>query len=157
MNMNSKVMKRFQGLATALLLVLVAGCSSTTTEEGASNPLAPGHITVREGQVLRMSDDGGVGEGTLIFQGWQHTFEVKKMLVVNIGSGTVEIDGEVWNLEKVEDFAGTYHPIAADVKGGKGLSGIWAENEKGVRVNVRTKGQDLTIRLDPAGSVVTLK
>jgi hypothetical protein len=155
--MNSNLMKRFQGMATALLLVLVAGCSSTTTDGGATDPMAPGHITIRENQVLRMGDEGGTGEGTLIFEGWQHTFEVKDMIVGSIGSGTVEIDGEVWNLEKVEDFAGTYHPVGADVKAGKGLSGLWAENEKGVRVNVRTKGQDLTIRLDPAGSVVTLK
>jgi hypothetical protein len=155
--MNSNLMKRFQGMAMALLLVLVAGCSSTATDEGNTDSSAPGHITFRENQVLRMGDEGGTGEGTLLFQGWQHSFEIKNMVLGTAGTGTVEIDGEVWNLEKVEDFAGTYHPVEADVKAGKGLRGIWGENEHGVRIHVRTKGQDLTIRLDPAGSVVTLK
>jgi hypothetical protein len=155
--MDSNLMKRFLGMATALLLVLVAGCSSTTTDGGATDPAAPGHITIREDDVLRMGDDGGTGEGTLIFQGWQHEFEIKNTMVSGIGGGPVEIDGEVWNLEKVEDFAGTYQPIAADVKAGKGLDGIWAENEKGVRVHIRTEGQDLTIRLHSDGAVVTLK
>jgi hypothetical protein len=154
--MNSNLMKHFQSMAIALLLVLAAGCSSTATDGGATDPKAPGHITIREGQVLRMGD-GGAGEGTLIFRGWQHTFEAKNMILGGVGPGTVEIDGEVWNLEKVEDFAGTYHPAEADVRGGMGLSGIWMENEKGVRVHVLTKGQDLSIRLDTAGSVVTLK
>jgi hypothetical protein len=154
--MNSNLMKRFQGMAMALLLVLVAGCSSTATDGGATDPKAPGHITIREHQVLRMGD-GGAGEGTLIFRGWQHTFEIQNMIVGAVGRGAVEIDGEVWNLEKVEDFAGTYHPVEADVIGGKGLSGIWLENEKGVRVHVRTTGQDLSIRLHTDGSTVTLK
>jgi hypothetical protein len=144
-------------LAMALLLVLVAGCSSTTTDGGTSDPKASGHITIREDQVLRMGDDGGVGEGTLIFQGWQHKFEVKNMILGSIGRGTVELDGEVWNLERVEDFAGTYRPVAADVKADKGLSGLWAGNEKGVRIHIRTKGQDIEIRLHTEGSVVTLK
>jgi hypothetical protein len=157
MNMNSKLMMRFQGMAMALLLVLVAGCSSTTTDGVASNPRAPGHITIRENQVLRMGDEGGVGEGTLIFQGWQHTFEIKNMILGGIGPGTVELDGEVWNLEKVQDFAGTYHPVKEEFKAGEGLSGVWAENEKGVRVHVRTRGQDLSISLHSEGSVVTLK
>ena len=96
--MNSNLMKRLQGMATALLLVLVAGCSSTTTDGGATDPKAPGHITIREHQVLRMGD-GGVGEGTLIFRGWQHAFEVENMIVGAVGRETVELDGEVWNLE----------------------------------------------------------
>ena len=154
--MNSNVMKRFQVVAAAMLLVLVAGCGSTTTSGGATDALPPGTITVRENQVLRMGE-GGVGQGTLIFRGWQHTFEVKNMILGTVGRGAVEIKGEVWNLERVEDFAGTYHPVKEEFKAGKGLSGVWAENEKGVRVHVHAVGQDLSIRLDPAGSVVTLK
>jgi hypothetical protein len=154
--MNINLMKRLQAMTTALLLVVVAGCSSSMTGGEHTDPTAPGHITVRENQVLRMGD-GGVGEGTLIFRGWQHAFEVKNMIVGAVGRGAVEIDGEVWNLEKVEDFAGTYHPIKEDFEAGKGLSGVWAENENGVRVHIRTEGQDLSIRVDSAGSVVTLK
>ena len=154
--MNSNLMKRLQVMATALLLVLVAGCSSSTPYGEVTNPKAPGHITIRENQVLRMGD-GGTGEGTLIFRGWQHAFEVENMIVGAVDRGAVEIDGEVWNLEKVEDFAGTYHPVKEDFEAGKGLSGVWMENEKGVRVQVRTVGQDLSVRVDAAGSVVTLK
>jgi len=93
----------------------------------------------------------------LIFRGWQHTFEVKNMIVGAVGNGSVEIDGEVWNLEKVEDFAGTYHAVKEEFKAGKGLGGVWMENEKGVRVHVLTKGQDLSIQLHSEGSMVTLK
>ena len=154
--MNTNSLMRLQAMAAALLLVLVAGCTSSTTGGEHTNPRAPGHITVREHQVLRMGD-GGVGQGTLIFRGWQHKFEVKNMIVGAVGRGAVELDGEVWNLENVEDFAGTYHPIKEDFEAGKGLTGVWAENEKGVRVHVRAVGQDLSIRVDQAGSVVTLK
>ena len=156
MNMNTNLMKRLQGMAAALLLVLVAGCTSSTTGGEHTDPRAPGHITVRESQVLRMGASGA-GEGTLLFRGWQHTFEVENMVIGAVGRGAVELDGEVWSLENVEDFAGTYHPVKEDFEAGEGLSGVWLENEKGVRVHVRVVGQDLSIRVDTAGSVVTLK
>ncbi|MEP6159718.1 MAG: hypothetical protein ABJ171_05095 [Halieaceae bacterium] len=148
-------MKRLQCIAAALLLVLVAGCSSTTTDSGATEK-PPGTIVIREHNVLRMSS-GGVAEGTLIFLGWQHTFEVENMILGPVGRDSVELTGEVWNLETLEDFAGTYHPAKEDFQAGKGLSGVWFENENGVRVQVRTVGQDISVRVDSAGSVVTLK
>jgi len=154
--MNTILMKRLQGMAAALLLVLVAGCTSSTTGGEHTDSKAPGHITVRENQVLRRGD-GGVGQGTLIFRGWQHTFEGENMIVGAVGRGAVELDGEVWSLENVEEFAGTYHPVKEEFEAGKGLTGVWAENENGVRVHIRAVGQDLSIRVDPAGSVVTLK
>ena len=154
--MNINLMKRLQGMVAALLLVLVAGCTSSTPAGETTNPKAPGHITIRENNVLRISG-GGEGEGILLFRGWQHTFEVKNMIVGAVGRGAVELDGEVWNLENVEDFAGTYHPVKEDFEAGKGLSGVWMENENGVRVQIRAVGQDLSLRSESAGSVVTLK
>jgi hypothetical protein len=154
--MNSNLMKLFQGLATALLLVLVAGCSSTTTEGGAAGPRPSGTFTVRANQVLRLST-GGSGEGTLIFQGWQYRFQADRMILSGMGGQEVELEGTVYNLEKVEDFEGTYKAVAADMKEGEGLQGLWVENEKGVSVHILSRGQDLTIRLKAEGSIVTLK
>ncbi|MEP4484194.1 hypothetical protein [Marinobacter alexandrii] len=153
--MTRNIFRKLQVFATALLVVLAAaGCSSTTSSGVTERPA--GTITVREGQLLRIGA-GGSGEGTLVFRGWQHTFLVENMVLSAIGPGSVELDGEVWNLENVEDFAGTYRPVKQDYDGEKGLSGVWMENEKGVRVQVRTVGQDLSVRVDSTGSIVTLK
>ncbi|MEP4485827.1 MAG: hypothetical protein ABJ013_09385 [Halioglobus sp.] len=155
MNMNWKLMKCLQAAAAAALLVLVAGCTSSTSGSGATQ-LPAGSLTIRENQMLRISANGG-GEGTLIFRGWQYKFEVENMILGAIGPGTLELDGEVWNLENVEDFAGTYQPVKQEFEGGKGLSGVWMANEKGVQVQIRTVGQDISVRADSAGAVVTLK
>jgi hypothetical protein len=156
MNINGIGTRLIQCTLSALLLLLVVGCSSTTTDDSATSPRPPATLTIRESQVMRMGV-GGVGQGTLIYLGWQHKFEIKNMILGGIDDGEVEIKGDVWNLEKVEDFAGTYHTLQADIKAGKGLSGVWLENENGVRVNVRSEGQDISINLHSDGSTVTLK
>lgn len=79
------------------------------------------------------------------------------MILSGMGGQEVELEGTVYHLEKVEDFEGTYKAVAADMKEGEGLQGLWVENEKGVSVHVLSRGQDLTIRLKAEGSIVTLK
>jgi len=149
-------MRNFHSLLPVLLLALLAGCStspSTPTPDG----LTPsGSLTIREYQTLRIAV-GGSGEGTLVFEGWQYTFSVENMTLSGIGNNPVDLEGTVYNLEKVEDFEGVHKPMKAEFEAGKGLAGLWTKNEKGVVVHIHSTGKDLEMQVHPTGAKVTFK
>ena len=147
-------MRNFPSILPVLLLALLAGCSTTPSMPTPEGLTPSGTLTIREQQVLRMTV-GGSGEGTLIFQGWQYPFSAEKMAVSGVGNNPVDLEGAVYNLEKLEDFEGSYKPMKAEIKTEEGLSGLWTKNEKGVVVHVYSKGQNLEIKLHTKGAKVT--
>jgi len=149
-------MRHLRSTLPILLLALLAGCSTTPSTPTPEGLTPSGTLTIRENQILRI-EVGGSGEGTLIFQGWQYPFSLENMTLSGVGNNPVELEGTVYNLEKVEDFEGTHTPIKAEVEAGEGLSGLWTKNEKGVVVHIRSKGQDLEMQLNPTGAKVTFK
>ena len=149
-------MKELRSILPILLFALHAGCSTTPSTPAPEGLTPSGTLTIREHQILRMAV-GGSGEGTLIFQGWQYRFSAENMSVSGIGNKPVDLEGAVYNLEKLEDFEGSYKPMKAEIKKGEGLSGLWTKNEKGVVVHVYSKGQDLELKLHTTGAKVTFK
>ena len=149
-------MRDLRSLLPVLLLALLAGCSTTPSTPPPDGLTPSGTLTLRENQILRM-EAGGSGEGTLIYQGWQYRFSAENMSVSGIGNNTVDLEGAVYNMEKLEDFEGSYKPMKAEIKKGEGLSGLWTKNENGVVVHVYSKGQDLEIKLHTKGAKVTFK
>ena len=61
------------------------------------------------------------GDGTLTFRGKQHKFSVEGLSVVDLGVSRVSAKGEVSDLKKLEDFAGTYAAAGA----GAAVPGSW--------------------------------
>ena len=118
--------------------------SSPSTTQTSAAPGADGTLVVREKGVLRIAN-GGSGQGTLTFRGWEYPFEINNMALSGIGPGHIQLEGDVFNLNDTGDFAGTYKILAAEVEAGEGAQGFWFENENGVRVHIRTEGQDVTI------------
>ena len=150
------IMRKVQRILPVLLITLLAGCSSTTAPQAPANagPQPSGTFHVRDDEVMRLAA-GAAGEGTLIFQGWQHSFKFENAKVTIVGGGEGQLNGTVYNLENVEDFEGTYLPTKTDLVAGKGL-GVWAKNAKGVELFLDYTGLDLQIDLEATGATVTL-
>ena len=129
----------------ALTLILLTACSTNSTTHTSAAPDADGTLVVREKNVLRIAT-GGAGEGTLTFRGWEYPFEIQNMILDGIGPGEIQLEGDVFNLNDTRE-----------VQPGDGAQGFWFENENGVRVHLRSEGQDVTVRFDNIGSIVTLK
>ena len=142
-------------LAAALLLAALGACSSTVTTHTQAAPGAVGTLVIREEGVLRLAN-GGSGRGTLTFRGWEHPFEISNMTLSGVGPGAIQLEGDVFDLDQLDSFAGTYQLVAAEVESGKGADGFWFENENGVRVHIRSEGQDVSVRLAGGGSKVVL-
>lgn len=143
-------------LYAASLLILAAGCGNTMViptpaPEGLQQS---GTFVVREDQVMRITT-GATGKGTLTFQGWQYPFSFSDARITMTGTENAQIEGTVYNLNDVRDFEGTYTPHA-EYNEAKQLTGLWAENDKGVTLHIRQLGEHVEVNFDAKGATVSL-
>jgi hypothetical protein len=86
------------------------------------------------------------GQGTLRFQGKDYPFKLQGVGVADLGGSSIQAIGDVYNLERVEDFAGNYAAAsAAAAFADEGKAEASMQNERGVvlRLHSTTKGLQL--------------
>jgi len=90
------------------------------------------------------------GDGVLTLNnGETHRFDIVGGKLIETGFGETHLKGEVYNLEKVEDFSGTYYGSSSEsalVKGPKG--GIIAKNASNC-VYIHADSASEGVRLSP--------
>mgnify|MGYP001160154833 CR=1 FL=1 len=98
------------------------------------------------------------GNGVLTYGGHDYPFEVSGASAAAIGFSSGNSVGKVYNLQRLEDFPGTYWALSGETTVGRGVAGHLMENDSGVRIRldeVRTGGRfaaspsRLTIRFLP--------
>src|SRR5690606_26087177 len=112
-------------------------------------------------ELERRSVGAGVGlswgEGTIYWEGQEHAFSVKGLRVGDVGLAKMIGEGYVQNLEKLEDFAGTYVAVGAGATAGKGASAITMRNENGVVLSLRSQAEGLALNLGAEGFQIELQ
>jgi len=85
------------------------------------------------------------GSGTLQYKGADYPFAIKALNFLDVGGANIEATGEVYNLSKVEDFAGSYSGVGAGATLVDGASSGVMQNHSGVVIHVHsnTKGAEL--------------
>ena len=85
------------------------------------------------------------GSGTLRFNGKDYPFKLQGLGVADIGGSSIQGTGDVYNLKRVEDFAGSYAAASAAAALDKGASETTMQNPRGVVMRLRstTKGAEL--------------
>ena len=94
---------------------------------------------------------GQKGKGVLHYKGKTYPFAIKGLsLGASIGYTEVKAAGNVYFLDKIEDFAGDYSGLAASGTFVKGAGASSFENKKGVILSVKTKekGAALVLGMD---------
>jgi hypothetical protein len=100
------------------------------------------------------------GKGTLHFRGRDYPFQFQGLGAVGVGGSSFQATGEIYNLKKAEDFAGSYAAASAAAAMEKGELVTTMRNEHGVlmRVKSTTKGvefkaavEGVNIQLDATG------
>lgn len=99
------------------------------------------------------------GDGTLFFNGRQAELEINGLRVgLTIGASFANMRGEVYNLHRLEDIAGTYVTAQASAVafsvGGQNLVLI---NENNVRLVLWGEQRGLDASLDAGGMLISLK
>lgn len=100
------------------------------------------------------------GQGTLTLNdGSEHKFTAQGAKLLETGAAKVQFKGKVYNLQKLEDFAGDYGSVSGGLTVIKGLTGgAVLTNDKCVYINV--EGESEGIRLSapaPGGVLVKLE
>jgi len=97
------------------------------------------------------------GEGTLSYEGLDHAFSVRSMSLLDIGASVSEGLGEVYNLENLADFEGTYVAFEAAGAAGVGASATRMLNEHGVEISLRSELQGVELALATRGFAIRFK
>lgn len=97
------------------------------------------------------------GGGLLSFDGRQHAFDVKGVSLGDVGVARLVHEGAVENLERLEDFEGTYVAVSAGAAAGKGASVLSVRNEHGVTITLRGDVSGLALKLGAEGFRIALR
>jgi len=145
-------------IASILSAVAVAGALAFGGTALAETPKKPsGTVSIEETQ-FGLIIGGSFGGGILTFDGKQYPFKLGGLsLGASIGMAKIAAVGEVYDLKKVEDFAGTYVKLDGNVSLGGGVGGMTMKNEHGVIMNLRGTSQGLQFTIGASGVTVTLE
>lgn len=160
-NRRSLINSAAAGLITAAMLAFplgssaqVAGAEPKHTADEIAKATPSGTIEVTAEQ-LRLLLGGASGKGTLHYQGKQYPFTMKAMSAGGVGYTKITATGNVYFLNKLEDFPGTYSAATIGAAVGAGVGGSQYENNKGVFISVKSKTEGVALNLGLAGVQVS--
>src|SRR5438477_9723779 len=93
---------------TAITIVLIAGCASTTTAPSAP-PAAT--VSIRAWSAAYYGSVAG-GKGTLYYNGQRHNFTISGLGAGGMGGQKISATGKVYNLNNLSDFSGSYRGVS---------------------------------------------
>jgi hypothetical protein len=143
----------------ALALFLLAACeSSVKVGPQAVAGLTPdGTIDMQEVQVAFLASGGG-GSGTLNFRGATYPFTIGGLGVGGIGASTISASGEVYKLNSISQFPGTYGEARYGYALGNRSGGdLWLQNSAGVIMHLKAKREGLILSLGGDAIVIAMK
>lgn len=126
----------------------LAACSSVTPPVPTARSIAgrtpSGTVTIAENFI----GGAGAGNGTLSFRGQSYPFRLAGTVVGPGGAARIQASGNVYGLNRVEDFAGIY----SQGTGQRGLDTrstdeLWLQNAAGVIMHLRGTQMGVTLSL----------
>jgi hypothetical protein len=97
------------------------------------------------------------GRGEVSFQSQTYRFKVEGLSVAEVGITKAEAKGSVYNLKRIDDFAGVYAAASAEGTAGKGAGVSSLRNDKGVVINLKSETKGANIKVAASGLKVTLE
>jgi len=132
-------LKKLGGLAAILGLALIAAITAHADSHGEDNKftdyskMTPSATMEFDITSVKLIAGASWGTGTLHYQGKSYPLKVKSGSVGGIGYRSMKGTGKVYELKKLEDFAGIYGGgTAGATVGKKGGGASTIENGKGV-------------------------
>jgi hypothetical protein len=142
--------RRLVGLAIIGAMLLIAPIGRAAEEK-------PDATVKMTGKSLSAGVGYSWGSGTLTYQGKEYPFSISGLSAGNIGAGSAELSGQVFNLKNLEDFNGNYTSVGAGATVAGGGGGMAMKNQNGVTMNVAGTTRGLTFKLGVDGMKVQLK
>lgn len=134
------IIRRFAQSMLAVAFLATGGAAI------AQNEKPSGTIEIDETQVMLLIG-GSSGNGVLKFGGKSYKFKTEGVKLGGVGVQKVRLDGEIYHLKNIADFAGYYSAAQAGATLIKGLDGFWLSNDKGVKIRFSGKGEGVALNL----------
>lgn len=148
-------MKTVLTIKWIILVLFLAGCSSTGSSKMDVDPNASGSLMIDETQVMVMVG-GSFGTGSLNVEGQSYRFKIDGLKLGGVGVHKLHITGNVYNMNNVADFQGTYFSAEAALTVVKGAGGFWMKNTKGVSLHLKVKSEGAALGLGAEGVKIKL-
>jgi hypothetical protein len=115
-----------------------------------------GSVSIHQVQVAFIGS-GAVGGSTLYFRGRSYPFKLGGLGIGGIGISRLDAVGSVFNLSRLQDFAGVYGQIRSGwAIGEQGSGRMWLQNGNGVYLHLHAQRQGLSLSLGADGMLVRL-
>jgi hypothetical protein len=139
-----------------LMFMLLTGSLSAFAADS-QTPSFSGAVSIETASMgLTIGAEWGKGILTLI-DSKQYRFTIKGIEIGTVGAGTALLHGRVYNLTKVEDFAGLYGAVEVGFTIIGGSGGVAMRNEHGVVIYLESIEQGVEVRLGAAGVEIKLQ
>ena len=94
-------------------------------------------VSVKQTQIAFIGS-GNLGGGRLTYQGKTYDFTIGGLGIGGFGYSTIEARGEVYNMERLEDFEGAYGEARIGIVAGdvQTKSQFWIQNPNGVYIHL---------------------
>jgi len=138
-----------------MLTSLMAGCAERAPAPVAAGAAAQGDTTGKvtlESTSVALGVGVSWGDGTLAYRGRTYKFSVRGLSVADLGISKVTANGEVYKLNKLEEFSGNYVAAAAGAVVGGGAGAAAMRNQNGVELLLTATAQGVRFAI-PAGGV----
>lgn len=139
-----KLVRRMFVFAAVASLVLAAPSARAEEEK----PDATVHL---ESKSVAVGVGFSWGKGTLKYEGKEYPLEVDGLTVGEVGATTINAVGEVYNLDKLEDFNGTYTAIEGAAAAGGGAGALVMKNQNGVKIEMKSTSQGVNLTAGVSG------
>ena len=144
-------------LILAVLLPVACQSSVKIGPEAVAGLTPSGTVNMDEVQVAYIGSGGG-GSGTLYFQGRAYPFAVGGLGIGGIGASTISAAGEVYKLNSVASFPGSYAQARYGLAiGNASMGDLWLQNEAGVIMHLRAKRSGLMLSLGGDAVVISMQ
>ena len=138
-------------------LVLVLPLFWGATPAAAANQAQPAGRVLLEGTSVAAGVGVNWGNGTLTFQGRDYKFSMSGLSLLDVGVSQIRAVGNVYNLDKVSDLAGTYMAGEAGFALAGGADVMALRNQNGVVITLSAVQEGAKLDLGPAGLSIAMQ
>jgi len=134
---------QFAAIVAGASVILLSACATTKSKDKNAPTGRPTASIRFEGGQAAYYASTGVGKGTLNFKGVNYPFTAMAVGAGGTGAQKVSATGEVYNLNSLADFPGTYTGVRSGFTVAKGKQRVKLTNDKGVVIY----GEGVTVGL----------
>lgn len=146
-------------LASLCTLLVAAAVSARAQQPRRPDPNPDAFVEIEQLRVGIMAAGTAVGGGRLRSQGQEYSFSIRGLEFGKLRLASLSATGEVFNLRRLEDFAGHYEEyLASHSPGEEDEPEIrFLRNQAGVEVRLRTDRVGGQVRIAPTGVTIELR